>query len=210
MMDPDGAPIIRAVRTDLDCPFSQKGDAKALGARWDPTNKMWYVPADKDLRPFRRWLPDNWCNHGASCDESSARGVRPKLSARDVNGATDVAVPTSAGDAPAAAGKKPKRTLDDVPRDLAYWALMKIQRTWNTVFYSSGERRNVLRLMKQVIRVGESSYDNPFGADDTEMFLDEFAELSASRRHCLFTICLQSVKTRASLGNNDLVKVLSA
>ena len=57
MMDPDGPPILRAVRTDLDCPFSQKDDAKALGARWDPSNKKWYVPADKDLRPFRRWVP---------------------------------------------------------------------------------------------------------------------------------------------------------
>ena len=57
VMDPEGPPILLAVRFDLDCPFSQKDDAKALGARWDPTNKTWYVPADKDLRPFRRWVP---------------------------------------------------------------------------------------------------------------------------------------------------------
>ena len=57
VMDPEGLPILLAVRFDLDCPFSQKDDAKALGARWDPTNKTWYVPADKDLRPFRRWVP---------------------------------------------------------------------------------------------------------------------------------------------------------
>ena len=57
VMDPEGPPILLAVRFDLDCPFSQRDDAKALGARWDPTNKTWYVPAGKDLRPFRRWLP---------------------------------------------------------------------------------------------------------------------------------------------------------
>lgn len=53
-------PIVRAVNTDLDCPFSQKDDAKALGARWNPKRKKWYVPSGKDLRPFRRWLPDGW------------------------------------------------------------------------------------------------------------------------------------------------------
>ena len=39
VMDPEGPPILLAVRFELDCPISQKDDAKALGARWDPTNK---------------------------------------------------------------------------------------------------------------------------------------------------------------------------
>jgi len=44
-------------RTDLLVPFEQKDEAKRLGARWDATRKVWYVPAGKDVSPFRRWLP---------------------------------------------------------------------------------------------------------------------------------------------------------
>ena len=140
----------------------------------------------------------------------------------------------------AAAGKEPKRTLADALKepgnDLAYMALMKIQRAWNMldnsgdftirvhdsdsdsegsiervpVFYATGERKKMLRLMQEVIQKGESSYGNPFGADDTETLLDAFAELSANQKRCLFKLCQQSVKKRASLGKHDLVAVLSA
>ncbi len=78
------------------------------------------------------------------------------------------------------------------------------------VFYATGERKKMLRLMQEVIQKGESSYGNPFGADDTEKLLDAFAELSASQKRCLFKLCQQSVKKRASLGKHDLVAVLSA
>ena len=40
----------------LNCPFSEKDAAKALGARWDPQLKKWYISAGKDPSPFRRWL----------------------------------------------------------------------------------------------------------------------------------------------------------
>jgi hypothetical protein len=44
-------------RIDLRVPFEQKDEAKRLGARWDAAAKVWYVPAGKDVAPFRRWLP---------------------------------------------------------------------------------------------------------------------------------------------------------
>jgi len=44
-------------RTDLNVPFAEKDDAKALGAWWDPTARTWYVPAGKDPKPFEKWLP---------------------------------------------------------------------------------------------------------------------------------------------------------
>lgn len=44
-------------RVDLEVPFSEKDEAKALGARWDPANRTWYVPAGVDPGTFRRWLP---------------------------------------------------------------------------------------------------------------------------------------------------------
>lgn len=45
-----------AMRINLKCPFSEKDQAKALGARWDPARKVWYVENAADLAPFARWL----------------------------------------------------------------------------------------------------------------------------------------------------------
>lgn len=42
----------------LNVPYAQKDEAKALGARWDATNKKWYVPADKDITLFTKWHAD--------------------------------------------------------------------------------------------------------------------------------------------------------
>ena len=44
-------------RVDLEVPFAEKDEAKSLGARWDPANRTWYVPAGLDPAAFRRWLP---------------------------------------------------------------------------------------------------------------------------------------------------------
>jgi hypothetical protein len=42
----------------LHVPYAEKEQAKALGARWDPSARSWYVPAGRDLAPFARWLPN--------------------------------------------------------------------------------------------------------------------------------------------------------
>ena len=39
----------------LNVPYAQKEAAKALGARWDPTHKKWYVPANLDVFLFEAW-----------------------------------------------------------------------------------------------------------------------------------------------------------
>ena len=41
----------------LSVPFRDKDAAKALGARWDPVQRQWYVPQGRDLAPFQAWLP---------------------------------------------------------------------------------------------------------------------------------------------------------
>lgn len=41
---------------NLDCPFSEKDNAKALGARWDVARKTWYIENVEDLTPFMRWI----------------------------------------------------------------------------------------------------------------------------------------------------------
>ena len=45
------------VNTYLDVPFAEKDEAKALGARFDMTQKMWYVPKGKDVAAFAKWAP---------------------------------------------------------------------------------------------------------------------------------------------------------
>lgn len=45
------------MRTNLQVPFAEKDQAKALGARWDATKRLWYVQNVSDLAPFARWLP---------------------------------------------------------------------------------------------------------------------------------------------------------
>ena len=51
----EGSPKEIPKRTDLLVPFSEKDWAKSLGARWDAKNKIWYIPAGQDPRPFKSW-----------------------------------------------------------------------------------------------------------------------------------------------------------
>lgn len=42
--------------TPLTVTFAQKEQVKALGARWDSVNRVWFVPDGMDLAPFAAWL----------------------------------------------------------------------------------------------------------------------------------------------------------
>lgn len=44
-------------RIDLKVPFSEKDEAKSLGAKWDPSLKTWYIPDGVDISPLAQWLP---------------------------------------------------------------------------------------------------------------------------------------------------------
>jgi len=44
-------------RIDLKVPFSDKDEAKKLGARWDASSKVWFVPAGVGSSAFQRWMP---------------------------------------------------------------------------------------------------------------------------------------------------------
>jgi hypothetical protein len=44
------------VRVNLAVPFSEKDQAKRLGARWDFDGRTWYIENAEDLAPFMRWL----------------------------------------------------------------------------------------------------------------------------------------------------------
>ena len=40
----------------LSATFHERMEVKALGAEYDLTRKAWFVPAGRDLAPFKRWL----------------------------------------------------------------------------------------------------------------------------------------------------------
>lgn len=42
----------------LDVPFSEKDEAKSVGAKWDSEERKWYVPHGLDINLFDRWWPD--------------------------------------------------------------------------------------------------------------------------------------------------------
>lgn len=48
-------PVTRGLM--LDVPFSEKDEAKRLGARWDPDMRKWFVPRGLDSRKFAKWDP---------------------------------------------------------------------------------------------------------------------------------------------------------
>lgn len=42
---------------ELTTQYKEKDEAAALGARYNNEKKVWWVPANTDLRPFEKWLP---------------------------------------------------------------------------------------------------------------------------------------------------------
>ncbi|ALM85772.1 ATP-dependent helicase [Bordetella sp. N] len=44
-------------RRELKVSYADKEHVKKLGARWDPTRKIWYAPEGVDIEPLRPWLP---------------------------------------------------------------------------------------------------------------------------------------------------------
>ena len=67
----------------LKVPYAEKDEAKALGARWNPTRKCWYVPDGKDSAPFAQWIVA-----GAAPDAPGGAAKAP--SSRDAHGAKPV------------------------------------------------------------------------------------------------------------------------
>ncbi len=61
------------MRINLVTPFAEKDAAKALGARWDSTKKLWYIVDVADLTPFQRWIP----NLEAATQESVGNDDQP-------------------------------------------------------------------------------------------------------------------------------------
>ena len=43
--------------TSINVPYAEKDQAKALGAKWNAKEKVWYVPDGLDMAPFQKWMP---------------------------------------------------------------------------------------------------------------------------------------------------------
>ena len=65
----------------LKVPYAEKDEAKALGARWNPTRKSWYVPDGVPAEPFAKWLVGGadagpGAGAGMAAGEASSRDTR--------------------------------------------------------------------------------------------------------------------------------------
>lgn len=71
----------------LKVPYAEKDEAKALGARWNPTRKCWYVPDGKDSEPFARWIAEGAADASSTPAKTSSRdahGAKPVVGAKYV------------------------------------------------------------------------------------------------------------------------------
>ena len=68
----------------LKVPYAEKDEAKALGARWNPTRKCWYVPDGKPSEPFERWIDAGAAGKaaGGSASSRDAFGAKPVIGSR--------------------------------------------------------------------------------------------------------------------------------
>ena len=73
--------------TFLTTAFKDKEKVKALGAKWDPDQRKWYVPSGLDLAPFTTWLPAEVKQTALVASTSGVVADAPEAMS------TDVAVP---------------------------------------------------------------------------------------------------------------------
>lgn len=80
----------------LKVAYAEKDQAKALGARWNPTRKAWYIPEGKPSEPFARWIVAGSATtaapeRGSSAGNGSAGNAGAgNGSSRDAHGALPV------------------------------------------------------------------------------------------------------------------------
>lgn len=41
----------------IEVPLQEKDEIKALGAKWNPNRKSWYVEDYNDYLKFKKWIP---------------------------------------------------------------------------------------------------------------------------------------------------------
>jgi hypothetical protein len=78
----------------LYVPYAEKDEAKALGARWNPKGRFWYVPEGQVVTQFERWLPSASANVQLSGNIQSNAGIEQpaKKQTADLFGSKDFIV----------------------------------------------------------------------------------------------------------------------
>jgi len=77
--------------TFLNVPYAEKDEARALGARWNPGRKRWYVPDGVALEAFGKWMPKEGADAGGAAGSKpgakSGGGRVDAYAAKQVTGA---------------------------------------------------------------------------------------------------------------------------
>ena len=63
----------------LKVPFTEKDEAKKLGARWNSEKKLWYIENIDDISPFKKWMSDKVQQFDDAANAPEPSG--PKISA---------------------------------------------------------------------------------------------------------------------------------
>lgn len=53
----DDRPLVFESHANLNVPYEESDVVKELGAYWNHSKKVWFVPAGRDIRPFEKWSP---------------------------------------------------------------------------------------------------------------------------------------------------------
>jgi hypothetical protein len=65
----------------LTVPYAEKDAAKALGARWNPTRRRWYVADGVATEPFAKWIDAASASASTSASASAGGAARPSAKA---------------------------------------------------------------------------------------------------------------------------------
>ena len=77
---------IASTNISLKVPFSEKDQAKSLGARWNAEAKHWYVPQGADSTPFEKWF---------TSEQPQSTTLSPAKTASQSNTITNISHSTS-------------------------------------------------------------------------------------------------------------------
>lgn len=61
----------------LTVPYAEKDAAKALGARWNPTRRRWYVADGVATEPFAKWIDAGSVSASTSTSASASGAAKP-------------------------------------------------------------------------------------------------------------------------------------
>lgn len=72
------------IKTYLSVTYEQRLQVKALGAKWDPARRQWYVPDGTALEPFSAWLPAGHTVNAALMAQNHRPATVPAISTKGI------------------------------------------------------------------------------------------------------------------------------